>query len=79
MATETRGQLSFQSDVKPLFREEDQKAMDFVFDLWDYDDVRENAQAILDEVSAGGMPCDGAWEPAKVDLFRRWMDAGMPE
>ncbi|HEV3309268.1 MAG TPA: hypothetical protein VG815_01930 [Chloroflexota bacterium] len=72
-------QLSFETDIRPLFREEDQKAMDFAFDLWDFHDVRDNAPAILSEVEAGGMPCDGAWEQDKVELFRRWMDAGTPE
>jgi len=71
--------LSFQRDIKPLFREEDQKAMDFIFDLWEYADVRDNAQSILEEVEGGGMPCDGAWDPDKVQLFRRWVEAGMPE
>jgi len=72
-------QPSFESDIKPLFREEDQKAMDFMFDLWEYQDVRENAQTILDEVAGGGMPCDGPWSEDKVGLFRRWMDSGMGE
>ena len=71
--------VSFATDIKPLFREEDQKAMEYIFDLWDYQDVVDNAQSILDEVAAGGMPCDGAWSEDKVDLFRRWMSAGMAE
>jgi hypothetical protein len=71
--------VSFATDIKPLFREEDQQAMEYIFDLWDYADVRDNAQSILDEVAGGGMPCDGAWSPDKVDLFRRWMDSGMAE
>lgn len=75
----TSGPIGFARDIKPLFREEDQVAMDFVFDLWEYNDVRDNAQSILDQVQAGAMPCDGAWEKAKVDLFRGWMEAGTPE
>lgn len=71
--------LSFGADIKPLFREEDQKAMDFLLDLWDYQDVCDNAQVILDEVSAGAMPCDGPWEADRVELFRRWMQEGMAE
>jgi len=69
---------SFETDIKPLFREEDRKAMDYIFDLWEYDDVVEHAKSILDEVAAGGMPCDGAWSEDKVELFRRWVDAGTP-
>lgn len=72
-------QPTFDKDIKPLFREEDQKAMEYIFDLWDYQDVKDNAQSIYDEVKAGGMPCDGAWSEDKVELFRRWMDAGMAE
>ena len=70
---------SFERDIKPLFREEDQKAMEYIFDLWDYQDVRDNAQSILDEVAAGGMPCDGAWPEDKVELFRSWFQGGMAE
>lgn len=70
---------SFEKHIKPLFREEDQKAMDFSFDLWDYDDVKDNSTAILAEVEGGGMPCDGAWPEDRIALFRSWVDAGMSE
>lgn len=69
----------FDSDIKPLFREDDQKAMEYVFDLWDYDDVREHAEAILEQVESGSMPCDETWDKAKVETFRSWMQSGMPE
>jgi hypothetical protein len=52
--------------------------MDFAFDLWDYDDVRDNAQAILGRLTAGNMPCDGAWPEERITLFRRWLEAGTP-
>ena len=70
---------TFEQDIKPLFRERDRQSMDFAFDLWEYDDVRENAQAILGRLTAGTMPCDGAWPAERVALFRRWVDGGMPE
>ena len=35
--------------------------MRFAFDLWSYEDVSANATAILEKLSAGTMPCDGAW------------------
>lgn len=79
MTKEAEYQLSFERHMKPLFREEDQKAMDFTFDLWDYTDVRDNAAEILDQVATGKMPCDGSWPQDKVDLFRRWVEAGTPE
>jgi hypothetical protein len=34
--------------------------MKFAFDLWSHDDVRANAQGILERVKAGTMPCGGA-------------------
>ena len=48
------------------------------FDLWSYDDVRSNADAILDRVSDGSMPCDAEWTPDQVGVLQRWIDAGMP-
>jgi hypothetical protein len=68
----------FNKHVKPLFRKQDQLSMSFVFDLWSYDDVKEHADAILDRLQKGSMPCDGAWSPEKVDVFKRWHDTNMP-
>ena len=66
----------FAADIKPLFREQDRRSMTFRFDLWDRDDVEANADAILAAVSAGEMPCDGAWMEDRVALFRAWIDGG---
>ena len=49
------------------------------FDLWAYDDVKQNAHAILERVRAGSMPCDGAWPHERVDAFERWVTGGMRE
>jgi hypothetical protein len=72
--------LSFERDLKPLFRESDRATMLSVasFDLWKRDDVAANSQAILERLGDGSMPCDGPWPADRVDVFRRWMDAGMP-
>jgi hypothetical protein len=70
--------LRFEQDVKPLFRERDRDSMRFAFDLWSLDDVSTNADAILDRLEAGTMPCDGAWPADRVAVFRRWIDAGKP-
>ena len=70
--------VSFERDVKPLFRERDRESMEFAFDLWSHDDVTQNADAILDRLKAGTMPCDGAWPKAQVDLFERWVAGGKP-
>jgi hypothetical protein len=72
----TSRELSFELDIKPLFREGDRSAMTFAFDLWSYDDVTKHAHRILPSVRAGVMPCDGRWPSEQVELFERWMDAG---
>ena len=70
--------VSFETDVKPMFRERDQQSMEFAFDLWSHEDVSRNADAILDRLKDGTMPCDGAWSQAQLDLFERWMTSGKP-
>ena len=52
--------------------------MRFAFDLWSHDDVSTHADAILERLKAGTMPCDGAWPDEHVALFGRWIDAGKP-
>ena len=52
---------SFESDIRPLFRESDRDSMLAVFDLWSFDDVKANADKILAAVRAGSMPCDMQW------------------
>jgi hypothetical protein len=36
------------------------------------------SDAVLGRLQAGTMPCDGAWSPERVDLFRRWIESGTP-
>jgi hypothetical protein len=67
---------SFESDVKPLFRERDRESMQRAFDLWSHDDVSRHADAILARLRDGTMPCDGAWPQDQVDLFERWTEGG---
>jgi hypothetical protein len=69
-------QLSFASDIRPLFRDRDIRSMQFAFDLSSYEDVRENAEAIYGQLAAGSMPCDGAWADEHVQRFRSWLDTG---
>jgi hypothetical protein len=68
--------VSFERDVKPLFRERDRGSMSSHFDLWSYDDVSANSDAILDVLESGSMPCDGPWDPDRVETFRRWVQEG---
>jgi hypothetical protein len=34
--------ISFEQQIKPLFRERDRQSMKFAFDLWSHDDVAGN-------------------------------------
>jgi hypothetical protein len=72
------GAPSYEADIKPLFRDQDRSAMSFALDLWSYDDVSANADAILDQLESGSMPCDGAWPDEDVDKVREWIEAGKP-
>ena len=66
----------FDADIKPMFRERDQRAMQSRFDLWSHDDVSEQADAILARLRDGTMPCDVSWPAEQVDVFERWVDGG---
>jgi hypothetical protein len=68
--------ISFAKDIKPLFTPTDQGHMEFMLDLWSYDDVKENADGILDSVSNGRMPPDDPWPADKVDIFKQWIQGG---
>ena len=68
--------VSFERDIRPLWRERDVKSIAFAFDLSSYDDVRNNAEAIYDRLASGTMPCDGAWPDDDVNRFRAWIDGG---
>jgi hypothetical protein len=70
--------ISFEQDIKPLFREHDRESMKRAFDLWSYDDVAQHRDAIVGRLRDGSMPCDGAWPPDQVEVFQRWIDGGMP-
>lgn len=67
----------FEQDIRPLFREYDRTEMEWAFDLWSHEDVREHAEAILERLEAGDMPCDGAWTEEQVETFRQWLRGGM--
>ena len=71
--------VGFAAHIKQLFRESDRKSMMFAFDLWAYADVKANASGVLERVSNGSMPCDGAWPAEQVDVFRRWVESGMAD
>jgi hypothetical protein len=70
--------VSFQAHVKALFRERDRSSMRFAFDLWSYDDVAGHADAILERLQNGSMPCDGSWPGEWIAVFARWVESGKP-
>lgn len=69
---------SFAADIRHLFRTRDVESMKRVrsLDLSSYDEVRDQADAILDRLRAGSMPCDGAWPADQVSLFAKWISDG---
>jgi hypothetical protein len=71
--------ISFDADIKPLFREKDRDSMRSAFDLWSYADVKSHADAIAERLQDGSMPCDGEWPSQQVELFERWVEQGKPE
>ena len=73
--------LSYEKDIKPLFTETDRDHMNFVFDLWSYDDVKSNATEIHASLANQTMPPPppgglGPWSQAQIDTFKAWMDGG---
>ena len=46
------------------------------FDLWANADVVEWADRNDLKLTAGLMPCDGAWVQSQIDLFKQWIDDG---
>jgi len=76
MSTPPAEPLSFENDIKPLFREQDRSAMSWAFDLWSHEDVSQNADGILERLRDGSMPCDTVWPKERIDTFERWAAAG---
>ena len=68
--------LSFEHDVRPMFREKDRDSMLKAFDLWSRSDVQAHQDAIVKRLREGTMPCDEAWPPEQVAVFQRWMASG---
>lgn len=68
---------SFAHDIQPMFRDLDRRAMRYAFDLWNYEDVRTHAEAILERLNDGTMPCDGDWSDEQIEQFGRWVEGGM--
>lgn len=68
----------FEIHIRPMFRATDREHMKFAFELFDYDEVAENADDILERLE-GDMPPPGAsgpWPEEWIALFKRWIDSG---
>jgi len=70
--------ISFERQIKPLFRERDHRSMSWAFDLLSRDEVAANSDGILERLRNGTMPCDGAWSEEQIALFENWVGAGAP-
>jgi len=79
MSDQQTASVSFENDIRPLFRDKDRQRMEWAFDLWRYEDVKENAPAILQRLEDGDMPCDESWPPDRIATFRSWVQGGMPK
>lgn len=71
-------ELSYATDIKALFTPIDREHMNFMFDLWSYEDVKLNAADIHDAVSNHRMPPETPWPQNQIDTFKAWMDQGFP-
>ena len=72
----TSQSLSFEHDIRPLFRDKDRTSMLKAFDLWSFADVVAHQDAILGAVRGGRMPCDGAWPAEDVSKLADWITQG---
>ena len=70
--------ISFDQDIRPLFRDRDRESMKWAFDLSSHDDVAANGDSILSRLKDGTMPCDGAWSDEQIERFQNWLEAGAP-
>jgi hypothetical protein len=70
------GPLSFERDIRPLFRDKDRTSMLRAFDLWSHADVVAHQDAILAQVRSGSMPCDGAWPASRTAVLAQWIADG---
>ena len=68
----------FELHILPMIRATDREHMRFAFDLWDYDQLVQNAEAVADRAAVDMPPVHsgGPWPEEWIQLFRRWMTSG---
>ncbi len=74
---------SFAADILPLFTPIDIQHMAFFCDLSNYDDVKANAQDILERLKGHGgrimpPPPRDPWTDTNIALFASWIEDGFP-
>ena len=52
--------------------------MDFIFDLWSFDDEKTNVEPILDRVEDGTMPFHETWSENELQVLRLWIAVRYP-
>lgn len=73
--------LSFATDIRPLFTDEDIECMTSMgvpLDDPAWMCVPENARGVYERVADGTMPPGDPWPDERVALFKSWMDAECP-
>jgi twitching motility protein PilT len=75
--TGSRNGLSFERDIKPMFSEDQRMQMKWAFDLWDYDNVKENISDILKRIEGGEVPFEDGWPKEQLAVIRSWMREGL--
>jgi hypothetical protein len=74
--------ISFATDIRHLFTDEDVNHMSTFFDLRDFEDNKANATNILQRLKGqGGLrrmppPPRPAWSPEQINLYEQWISDG---
>lgn len=50
--------------------------MEYYIDLWDYEQVKDDAENVLARVEDLSMPCDDPWDDERIGLLRDWIAEG---
>src|SRR5262245_4642172 len=70
--------VRYEIHIRPLVRLIDRDNMAWRMDLWNYDQVRENAAVIVERLQADMPPTayGGQWPAEWIALFQRWIAEG---
>lgn len=73
-------QISFETDVKPLFSDSQRECMLTKFDLHKYADVKTWCKKIVIRLKDGSMPADDSapWPAERIAIIENWKAQGFP-